>query len=374
MGEDLKEKIKQIARGLGIDLIGFTSAAPFNELEKIFLERKAQGYLSGFEEQDIAKRIDPRLTLENAETIIVIGMSYYTDASEICEEEGAARGTIARSAWGKDYHEVLRNKLLILMKKIEELIGFFQYRIFVDTGPLSDRAVARRAGLGWIGKNNMLITRQYGSWVFIGYGIVDFKIEQDEPLQDSCAGCNACIQACPAGALEEGYKLKGKKCLSFITQTKDEIESEECKKLGNRIYGCDTCQLVCPHNQKIKKTKTWEFLPDPSISRPKLVDLLSMDNQTFKEKYENTAAGWRGKNTLRRNAIIALANSRDPKGIPYLEKLLAEDSKMIRKYALRGIVSLEPQAAKNILKTHLKRERDAELKGFIENFLGDDCN
>ncbi|AOT72360.1 tRNA epoxyqueuosine(34) reductase QueG [Geosporobacter ferrireducens] len=370
----LKEKIKICAKDIGIDLIGFTSAAPFNEIKEILMERKEKGYLSGFEEQDIGKRIDPKQIMPDARTIIAIAINYYVEKPRLLEGKERPLGAIARSAWGRDYHEVLRDKLLLLMQNIEKLIGPFQYKIYVDTGSLSDRAVAWRAGLGWFGKNNMLITKKYGSWVFLGYAIVNFEVEPDQPMPDQCAGCNACIQACPAEALEEGYKLQGKKCLSFITQTKEDITPEVRQKMGNRLYGCDTCQCVCPHNHTVEETKHQEFSPEAYSDRPDLIEILHMDNKTFKVRYGKTAAGWRGKNNIRRNAIIALANRKDPLAIPHLKKLLFDESNMIRKYAIWAIIKLDAELARSIIKAHLENEKDEEIREIIEEFLGDDSH
>ncbi len=372
--KELKEKIKNCATDIGIDLIGFTSATPFYEIENTLIERKEKGYLSGFEEQDIKKRIDPRLIMADAQTIVAIAINYYIEKPALAGESKLPLGAISRSAWGQDYHEVLRDKLLLLMESIEKYVGPFQYKIYVDTGPLSDRTVAWRAGLGWFGKNNMLITKQYGSWVFLGYAIVDFKIEPDQPLIDQCSSCNACIQACPAQALEEGYKIQGKKCLSYITQTKEDIDPEIREKTGNRIYGCDTCQLVCPQNQGIEVTKHKVFYPEDNIHKPDLIELLHMDNKTFKDRYGKTAAGWRGKNSMRRNAIIALTNKKDPSAIPYLEKLLRDESRMIRKYAIWAIMKLDTDRETSIIKDHLGKEMDEEIRKMIEEFLGDDSN
>lgn len=361
-------------KDIGIDLIGFTSAKPFYEIEHILRDRELRGYLSGFEEQDLRKRIEPKKTMEDVETIIAIGMSYYVDDGIYLTEESQYRGVFSRTAWGRDYHQVLMEKLILLMKYIEEVAGSFQYKLFVDTGPLSDRAIAWRAGLGWFGKNNMLITKEYGSWVFLGYAMINIILEPDEPMRDECYGCNACILGCPAGALEEGYRLNAKKCLSYITQTKSSIDKESREKMGDRLYGCDTCQQVCPHNLNVKTSQNKDFYPIASSMKPNLIELLHIDKSQFKESIGKTSAGWRGKNYIRRNSIIALVNTKDRSIVKYLLPLLKDESTMIREYAIWGIMELNPKLGKSILEEYKHKEKNAHIKALIARYLEDDDN
>lgn len=329
----LKTEITAYAKAIGIDLIGFIKAEPFNELRPILEDRKNKGHLSGFEEADIELRINPLKTMENAKSIIVIGQAYYIDDTRLSNEEPQLYGELARTAWGRDYHIVLKEKLVALGKYIEGLEPKLEYKAFVDTGPLVDRYLAYRAGLGWYGYNNALINKDYGSWFFIGYMLTNIEIGGDDPLEDKCMGCRRCIEACPGKALEEGQGFNAKKCLSYLLQTKEELTEEERIKLGNRLYGCDICQHVCPHNKDIKEATSEEFLPGELSNKVNIEELLKLTNKEFQKLFSTNASGWRGKKILQRNAIIALGNLKDKRAIPLLQTLLEDPREDIRAYA-----------------------------------------
>ncbi|KXG78951.1 tRNA epoxyqueuosine(34) reductase QueG [Thermotalea metallivorans] len=365
----LEDKIKHYAMEIGIDLIGFASAESFERIGKIQACRKKRGHLSGFEEQDIEKRKNPLLTMENTKTIIAAAVGYYMPEEPWTEAGDEPAGEIARVAWGRDYHQILREKLKMLMAYIEGIAGSFDYKIYVDTGPLSDREVAFRAGIGWFGKNNMLITEKYGSWVFLGYALTSLELEPDRPLEKQCLDCQACIRACPGGALAEGFAMNEKRCLSYITQAKEEIDEEMKRKLANRIYGCDVCQGVCPQNRSASMARNRDFMPENRSHRPNLARLIQMTKKEFQEIYGETAAGWRGRNYFRRNAIIAAGNSKDPRLLPSLAGALQDESTMIRKHAAWAIHQIG-QGGHELLRRHLSIEKEKEvidlIKGYIE--------
>lgn len=367
----LKEEIITYAKSIGINMIGFTNAEAFEDIREVLEERNKLGYLSGFEEKDIELRIDPRKTMPEAKSIIVIGIPYYLDDEESPEKEGVSfYGELARTAWGKDYHYVLREKL-------EKIAGFiagkrsgFYYRSFVDTGPLVDRHVAYRAGLGWYGYNSLLMNDEYGSWFFIGYMLNNLDFPPDEPMiNKGCLGCNLCIKHCPKGAIEAPYKFNASKCLSNILQQKQNIDETDRKILGKSLYGCDICQQVCPHNKEIKKETEKELYPKEALKKPDLLKLLSMSNKEFKEVYGETSAGWRGKKILQRNAIIALVNHGDRKAIPYLLPLLKDDRPEIRKYAIWAIWELDSFRAHEILIEAKKQEQNKEVLETMEDYI-----
>ena len=367
----LEEKIKEYAYRIGIDLIGFGSAKPFEELRGPIEQRKEKGYLTGFEEPDLEKRIDPQKTMENVKSIISVGMGYYTADKGVPQDESPYSGVIARSAWGRDYHEVMKAKLLDLMEYIRSQVGSFDYKIYVDTGPLSDRQVAYRAGIGWFGKNNMLISEKYGSWIFLGYALISLELKPDQPSKRNCEGCNRCIQACPGKALYEGYQMNGKNCLSYVTQMKEEVSEDLRAKLGQRVYGCDTCQNICPHNRQVKAMEWHGLWIDGTEGYPDLKRLMHLSKKEFEETYKKTAAGWRGKNLLRRNAIIAAGNRKDPIFLEDFVKLLKDDSSMIRKHAVWAIGAMDEKDGKEILLKHLEHEKDPEIQRLIQKLMED---
>lgn len=317
---DIKKLIIEKSKKLNIDLIGFTNSEPFLDLEEYLIYRKINNTFTEFEENDIQKRINPKLTLPSCKSIIVIGLSYNVDFKIKSDYE--FKGSLSKSSWGLDYHRVLKYKmdqLIIEIQKIHE----FEYKSFVDTGPLIDRELASRAGIGYYGKNCNIINDDYGSFIFIGYILTDLDIEVDNISKiNNCGDCDLCMRACPTKALEKPYKLNPKKCISYLTQTKDHIDPELKKKMGIKIYGCDTCQMVCPKNKDVKKSVHAEFIPEITNGSIDIGELLSMSNKEFKLKYGHMAGSWRGKAILVRNAINVLNNIRNKDNDKRINELL----------------------------------------------------
>jgi epoxyqueuosine reductase len=324
----LKEDILGALPELGIDKIGFASAEPFNELKERLVAHREKGHESGFEEPDLDKRVTPELHLPGARSILAIAVAYPSKLpSPPRSEPGAYRGIFSRSAWGQDYHHVLRNRLDRLAAFIKERVPEARLESMVDTGALSDRAVAERAGIGWSGKNSAIITPEFGSWVYLGEMITDIPFPPDSPIEESCGDCTICIDACPTGALVGPGQLNATRCVSFLTQTKDMIPMEFREKVGNRLYGCDTCQQVCPKNRGIHFTHHPELTPDPEQAKPLLLPILDMSNRQFKEAFGTSAAAWRGKKPIQRNAVMALGHFRDQSALPKLADILLKDER-----------------------------------------------
>lgn len=362
--QQTKEAISQYARQIGIDKIGFASAEPFVELKQRLVEHRAKGYESGFEEPDLDKRTIPELSLEGAQSLIAIALAYPSKLADPPKSKpGAYRGILSRSAWGTDYHHVLRDKLDRLGKFIKQLEPSAKIESMVDTGALSDRAVAERAGLGWVGKNCALITPEFGSWVYLGELLTNLPLPPDKPVEDGCGDCNLCVEACPTGALVQGGQLDSQKCVAYLTQVKDFIPEQYRGKIGNRLYGCDTCQIVCPKNRGINVTHHPEFTPDPEVAKPLLLPLLSMSNKQFAQTFGHTSAAWRGKKPIQRNAILALGHFRDKTAVPELIRLLHNDPRPVIRgtsaWALGRIGGGEAIAA---LQTAAENEQDEAVR------------
>lgn len=368
---NLKKKIISYSKDIGIDLIGFTNADPFEELKKILLERKENGKLSGFEEKNIELRIDPRKTLDSAKSIIVIAMSYYIKEENLkYYEKPQFYGELARTAWGQDYHIVLKNKLEKLSEFISKEYDGFEYKSFVDTGPLVDRYLANRAGIGFYGYNSAIINEDLGSWMFLGYMITNLPLEKDKPLDEiSCIGCNLCIKNCPTSAIEGPYEFNANKCLSNILQQKKEIPEDILPVIGKRIYGCDICQNVCPHNIDIKEMTTTAFIPDTVPHQVDLIPLLNLSNKEYNSLFKENASGWRGKKILQRNAIITLGNYKDKEAIPYLIPLLKDIRPDIRKITIWALYNIDSKMAIELLLTIKDLEKDKDVLETINTYL-----
>ncbi|TDL80951.1 tRNA epoxyqueuosine(34) reductase QueG [Peribacillus frigoritolerans] len=366
--EELKQDILSFSKSIGIDKIGFAQASVFDELKQRLIVHEQNGYQSGFEEPDLEKRTNPDVLLPGAKSIISIALAYPSklkDAPRSTKED--RRGIFCRASWGQDYHHVLRDRLNKLEVYIRERVPNAEFKSMVDTGELSDRAVAERAGIGWSGKNCAIITPEFGSYVYLGEIVTNIPFSPDTPMEDRCGSCNICVDACPTGALVQGGQLDSNKCIAFLTQTKGFLADKYRKKLGNRLYGCDTCQTVCPENKGKDFHLHAEMEPDPEIAKPKLKPLLTMSNREFKEKFGHVSGSWRGKKPIQRNAIIALAHFKDQTAIPELIQLMHKDPRpVIRGTAAWAIGSIGGKERLIDLKKALQHEEDEEVRDEIE--------
>ncbi|MDU5141021.1 MAG: tRNA epoxyqueuosine(34) reductase QueG [Paenibacillus dendritiformis] len=360
----LKQEIIDAAPSLGIDQVGFTTADPFTELKARLQHSIDQGYASGFEEPDLDKRTQPALLLDGARSIIAIAVAYPSKLEGGPKSEpGAYRGMFARTAWGLDYHQVLRDRLQRLEQFLRERVPEVRVKSMVDTGELCDRAVAERSGIGFSGKNCSIISPKWGSWIYLGEMITNLPLPPDHPLTEDCGECTRCLDACPTGAFAGPGQLNAQRCISFQTQSKEMLSHEMMVKIGNRLYGCDTCQIVCPKNRGLNWTHHAEMQPDPEQAKPLLVPLLSLSNREFKSQFGSSAAAWRGKKPIQRNAIAALGNFRDRQAVPALEGLLRTDERPdIRAAAAWALGQIGGPDAKRILEAALSREEEPKVK------------
>lgn len=317
---NIKEEIKRLAQEIGISKIGFTTADDFAYLEKSLRAAADEGRTTGFEHKNIKERIDPKLSLASAKSIISIAVAYPRFLPQQPQKTQYKRGKITPNSWGMDYHYILQDKLERLARGIEALTADFEYKGMVDTGALVDTAVARRAGIGFIGKNGLVISKEFGSYMFLGELITNLEIEPDSPVDYGCGDCNRCVEACPTSCLLGDSTMDARRCLSFQTQDKGMMDLEFRKKIKTVIYGCDICQICCPYNKGVASPPVVEI--DPDLAHPELIPFLDLSNGQFKEKFGMIAGSWRGKNILQRNAIIALANSRDRSAIPKLLEII----------------------------------------------------
>ena len=317
---NIKEEIIKLSKEIGISKIGFTTADDFDYLEKSLRLAVEEGRNSGFEHKNIEERIKPKLSLASAKTIISIAVAYPHKLKQQPQKTAYKRGKFTPNSWGLDYHYVLQDKLDRLAKGIEELTANFEYKGMVDTGALVDTAVARRAGIGFIGKNGLVISKEFGSYMFLGELITNLDIEPDQPVDYDCGDCNRCVTACPTSCLIGDGTMNAKRCLSFQTQDKGVMDLEFRKKIKTVIYGCDICQICCPYNKGLDNPLVTEI--DPELAHPELLPFLELSNGQFKEKFGHIAGSWRGKNILQRNAIIALANANDRSAIPKLLEII----------------------------------------------------
>jgi epoxyqueuosine reductase len=363
-----KQEVIEFSKTIGIDKIGFTTAGTFDEMKNRLIRQQELQYQSGFEEPDIEKRVNPGLLMDKPRSIISIAVAYPSKMKvRVVSKRGERRGIFCRASWGKDYHHILRERLQKLEEFIQSRIPEARCKSMVDTGELVDRAVAQRAGIGWSGKNCSIITPEFGSYVYLGEMITNLPFEPEMPMEDRCGSCNKCVDVCPTGALIQGGQLDAQKCIAFLTQTKGFLAEPYREKLGNRLYGCDTCQTVCPENKGKDFHLHDEMEPDPEVAKPLLRPLLFISNREFKEKYGPVSGSWRGKKPIQRNAIIALAHYKDETAEEDLIKVMTEDPRpVIRGTAAWALGKIGGEHSLPALKQALQQEKDGEVITEIE--------
>lgn len=316
-----KDKIEEYCKSLGLDTIGFIKCRRFEEIKSFYEVRKEMNLQNEFEEDDIEKRINPNWYMEKGKTIISIAFPYLYEDSD--SENGFSKYTK-----GHDYHKVVKSYLDKICEYINSLGG--EAIGFVDSNTLPERYIAYLAGIGFIGRNNMIITKKYGSYVFLGEIITDLNIEcndkrvfKDVAKYSECKECIKCIEKCPTKSINT-IKINPNICTSYITQKKD-ISDVEIKLLKGKIFGCDICQDNCPYNSEIIYSEIELFKPLDFMNSSDNNCYAEINNKFFKENISRTSCGWRGKNVIKRNAVIKLHN--DEKNInnfkgnsPYIDE------------------------------------------------------
>lgn len=290
----VKKSLIVFCNSIGIENVGIAPAKYYDKFEEIWKRQLDRGFISGFEEKDIEKRLNPKLILEDAKSIIVCLFPYYSGTKE--------HANLSKYAYSIDYHKVIMKKLESIADFLESNIEGFHYKAFVDNGPLSDRYVAYRAGLGFFGINSHLITDRYGSYVFIGYIINNYPFEPDKPQYRTCCQCFDCVRKCPGQCILGDFTINPLRCKSYITQKKNDLTEEDIEilKKHNLIWGCDVCQDVCPHNKDAQKTTIEEFREN-LIYNIDCEELKQISNKEFIRRYGDRSFSWRGKGILIRN-------------------------------------------------------------------------
>ena len=279
----------------------------FNRLTE-WLQRGYHGTMAWMT-RDPARRSNPQLVLPACRSMVSVGMNYYTD-NRANEQPGMGR--IARYAWGKDYHTMMRQRLAQLEAKIVALAPDVTTKAYVDTGPIMEKAWAQRAGLGWIGKHSNLVSAEHGSWLLLGEILTTLDLEPDEPGTDLCGSCTLCIQACPTSAIVEPYVVDARLCISYLTielRGGEEVISEElATQMGNRIFGCDDCLDICPFNLRADATNEPAFYPTPLTLAPNLNSLAQISPESFSATFKESPLKRAKHSGLLRNVGIAQKN------------------------------------------------------------------
>jgi len=368
--DSLTELLKQEAKRLGFDLVGACPAvAPegFHRL-KGWIDAGYAGEMRYLSDRLDAYR-DPRSVLNGARSVLMLGMNYCT-----ARPEGQARsvGRVSRYAWGsKDYHDIIHERLGRLRRFLLDLVPQALVRGVVDTAPLMEREFAQLAGLGWIGKNTLLINKQAGSWLFLAALLTDRELKYDLPhASDHCGTCRACLDACPTDAFPRPYVLDATRCISYLTiELRSAVRRELRTAVGDWLFGCDVCQEVCPWNRHAAATTEPLFAPAPHINPVELNELFGLSEATFRERFRHTPL-WRAKRRgILRNAAIVLGNERSPDGIAPLERGLSDEEPLVREACAWALGRFQAERAAKILRDRFQSETDPGVKNEIARAL-----
>ena len=342
----LREKIEHWARELGFQSLGISSGQ-LTQAESHLLEWLDRGYhgTMTYMSRHGSARTRPHELLPGTVRIISVRMDYRPEdvVDSLAGLEDLRNGYVARYAVGRDYHRLMRRRLQRLADHIADAIGPFLYRAFTDSAPVMEKPLASHAGLGWIGKHTNLINKNSGSFFFIGELYTDLPLPVDEPVTDHCGECSRCITACPTGAIVGPYQLDARRCISYLTiELKGSIPIELRALIGNRIFGCDDCQLVCPWNRFSQPTEEIGFALNPRFAAPPLVSLLAWDEDQFLRNTAGTALRRITHEQWLRNVAVAIGNGpRDQAALDVLTGRLAHPSPMVREHVAWALARLQ---------------------------------
>jgi epoxyqueuosine reductase len=346
MTADDRTTIVERARELGFDACRFTTARPPDHAAEFqrWLAAGCHGEM-GWLQRNAQKRVDPALVLADAKTIITLAVSYHKEPSPPVPQAGAT-GQIARYAQFSDYHTVLGERLKTLAKFIDQLgAGGARSLWYVDTGPLLERDLAQRAGLGFIGKHASLISRQLGNWIFLAEIITTLEIAPDAPEKNRCGSCRRCIDACPTAAITAPFQLDARRCISYLTiELKGSIPEEFRAAIGTRIYGCDDCLAVCPWNRFAREGALMRPHYRAELAALDLIELLSLDEAGFKKRFAGTPMLRTKRRGLLRNVCVALGNVGDAGALPALTRAAADEEPLIAEHARWAVERLKAKA------------------------------
>jgi epoxyqueuosine reductase len=375
----ISEEIAAQARRLGFDRVGIAPAAPAATAAayRAWLAAGYHGEMAYLARPDaVAKREDVTRILPGVRTVVAVAMVHHTAPLPPGYRDDPARGVVASYAWGDDYHDVLLPRLRELVAWIEAAIGQpVAHRTYVDTGPLLERELAACARLGFVGKNTNLIHPRRGSWLLLGELLLAVELPPLEPELEvgTCGRCTRCLDACPTGALVAPYVLDARRCIAYLTiERKGPIPRDLRPTLGNRIFGCDICQEVCPWNRRYARPTTEPaFQPRPEAMAPRLLDLIELDDEAFRRRFRGSPIRRAKRRGLLRNVAVALGNGRDPAAVPALTRALHDPEPLVRGHAAWALGRIATEPARDALEGALDREPEDWMQGELCQALSD---
>jgi epoxyqueuosine reductase len=347
MGASLKALVLAEAREAGFDVAGVTTPAALGAARERLADFLAAGWHGemAWLARNAQRRGDPLALWPGVRSIIMLGLNYghTEDPLELLKQR--TRGAIAWYAQSEDYHDVVRCGLKRIAARLAAASGA-EAKIFVDTAPLMEKPLAQAAGLGWQGKHTNLVSRRFGSWLFLGAILTSAAIPPDAPARDSCGTCRRCLDVCPTDAFPRPYQLDARRCIAYLTiEYAGHIPREFRRAIANRVFGCDDCLAVCPWNKFASRAREARLSVRAALASPPLADLLALDRDAFRTRFKGTPLHRTGRDRLVRNALIAAGNSGDRTLLPAVRRLIADASPLVRAMAVWALARLADRAS-----------------------------
>ncbi len=369
---NLETKVKELGLSVGFDLVGITGAEPFTRDEQAASKRVRDGLMDGllwYTEERVRRANRPAELLAGARSVVSLAVCYNTQQTAV---NGEISGQVARYAWGEDYHKVIKRRLKTFVADLPDVVERpVETRVFVDDGPMNDRAAAERAGVGWFGKSTNILTPTHGSWIFLSQVITDVDLQPDSPLKKTCGSCTACIEDCPTGAILAPYVVDNTRCISFLTiELRGPIPVDMRSQVGDWVFGCDICQDVCPVNRKALGVLEPRFTQRHDFAAPALLPLLDLTDETFAERFRGSPIRRAKRVGLQRNVCVALGNIGDPAAVPALARVLVNaEEPMLQGHAAWALGRIGADEAVDALRDARVREEDPQALAEIEAAL-----
>lgn len=363
-----REAIREKALALGFDAVGFSApelgAAAQDGLAD-YLRRGYHGDMGWLADNSV-RRSSPRRLWQETRSVIVVGTNYTPTEDPLARLDRLSRnacGTISVYAQNRDYHDVMKKRLRALSRWMRDALGA-STRLFVDTAPVMEKPLAQQAGLGWQGKHTNLVSRDFGSWMFLGEIFTDLRLRADEAAEDRCGSCRRCQDVCPTDAFPTPYKLDARRCISYLTiEHKGHIPRALREPIGSRIYGCDDCLAVCPWNKFATAAREPDFLPRIELTAPRLADLSALDDASFRQVFAGSPIKRTGRDRFVRNVLIAIGNSGDRSLVDCVEVRLGDRAAIVRAMAVWALARLaEGDRFAELRDAHLPSERDGDVR------------
>jgi epoxyqueuosine reductase len=379
--QEISERIRSRAREMGFGAVGVAPVHPsgHGDAYEAWIGEGMHGEMAYLAREDaVAKRRDPAVLVPGARSAVVVALEYFNADAQPDAAADPSRGIVARYARNHDYHELMKERLIALQDWINAELLPVQGRAYVDTGAVLERELAERAGLGWYGRNTMLIQPRRGSYWFLGVILLDVELAYDEPFaKEHCGTCSACVSACPTGALlgrdEAGApRMDARRCISYLTiELRGPIPRDLRPRIGNRVYGCDICQECCPFNNAkfVQITREPAFLPREGLDGPLLIEWMTMTQEEFSARFKGSPIKRAKRRGLLRNVAVALGNWGSPEAVPALARALNDEEPLVRGHAAWALGRIGTEAARQALRGREEVEADAWVREEIEAAL-----